>query len=262
MPAAIESFDYAMSQAEHRTLISKTIKTDAAQSDSSNIASIKSAIDLIAAGTTVIRAADASGNALATASSIVDVAEITNAVESGLDNYDAVATTNLSDVITSITSLNDLSTADIDARLAAATNLSSNVEQVGGQAVTVGAAYAGSIEVGASDVIVAALADYKAAKTSVGNRPLAVSADGFVIATNDNLERLASADALQAVADGVEPGGSDAVVRAVLAGKRTLTNNGDGTKTLRCFDTDGVTPKIDLAFDVHGQIITSTEDPA
>lgn len=68
----------------------------------------------------------------------------------------------------------------------------------------------------------------------------------------------ANGDAVVAAA----AGGSDDVARAVLAGKRTVTVNGDATKTVRCFAADGVTAKLDLVFNAQGEITTTTEDPA
>ena len=58
-------------------------------------------------------------------------------------------------------------------------------------------------------------------------------------------------------------GGDDtSILRAVLAGLRTVTHNGDATKTARCFAADGVTAKVDLTFDAQGQITAVEVDPA
>lgn len=97
--------------------------------DSANIADIKSALDAIVAGTTVIRANDASGNAIATATAL-------SATESELiEDISQVAST-ATQTESAVNSLNNLSSSDVTTALEAASNVSANVEQVAGQAAS------------------------------------------------------------------------------------------------------------------------------
>ncbi|MBB6429231.1 hypothetical protein [Algisphaera agarilytica] len=60
---------------------------------------------------------------------------------------------------------------------------------------------------------------------------------------------------------GHDPQQALALVAAVLTGVRTVTDNGDATKTVRCMASDGVTPKVDLTHNANGELTAVVIDP-
>jgi hypothetical protein len=108
----------------------------------------------------------------------------------------------------------------------------------------------------------AAIATDNAAEVTAINADGGSGAGAFAN-TTDAQEAIADATAaVTASVDGVTYASLLEAMLAYVAGKTTLTDNGDGTKTLRFMKQDGTTGKIDVTFDANGQHTATDLDPA